>query len=88
MGVKANTKMAEELMTAMEDKCEKVNFSLTFPEVFDDLYSVDADFEMVAPNTIQHVRVFYRQNVVTKSFAAIFANHCLEFVNLQYVISH
>ena len=73
-GVVANTKMAEELMGVFEDRFEKVNCSLTFPEVFDNLQSVDANFEMAASNTIQNLRFFYSKFVMTKSKGVIFAN--------------
>ena len=50
--VKAKTKMIQEISDIMLKKFEKINFSLTIPNVFDDMYSGDATFEMSASNTI------------------------------------
>ena len=47
------------------------------PQAFDHLKGEDASFEMVTSNTIQPVRLCYRQNIITHSVAMIFVStHC------------
>ena len=52
----------------------KETFTVDFPSCFDGLKGDDANFEMVASNTIQPLRLPYSFNVVTKSEAVIFLN--------------
>ena len=65
-----------EIIDAMFQKCELVNYTVTFPNVFEDLYSADANFEMVASNTIIPCKIFQIHNIVTNKIAVIFVNGC------------
>ena len=68
--------MVKEITENMLEKYETVNFSLTFPQVFEDLYSDDANFEMASSNTVQPLKIFYRHNIVTHKIGAVFVNGC------------
>ena len=72
--VKADTRMIKDIADTMLEKYEKIHFTLTFPDVLDDLFSGDATFEMSASNTIQPLKIFYIHNVVTHSTAIIFVD--------------
>ena len=52
----------------------KKTFTVDFPTCFDGMKGDDANFEMVASNTLQPMRLPYSFNVVTKSEAVIFLN--------------
>ena len=69
-----------EIIDAMFQKCELVNYTVTFPNVFEDLYSADANFEMVASNTIIPCKMFQIHNIVTNKIAVVFVNGC----NFEY----
>ena len=56
------------------NKYDRINLSIQFPLVFEQLKGTDADFEMVTSNTIQPIKLLYQYNVVKKKFAAIFVN--------------
>ena len=73
-GVKANTKMVKEFTKTMLEKYEMINFSLTFSEVFENLHSNDANFEMASSNTTQPLKIFYRYNIVTDKIAVVFVS--------------
>ena len=75
MGVNANTDMAREISDIFLDRYEKRFFTLTIPACFDDLFSKDANIEMVASNTIQPLQLVFRHNVVTHSIGLIFVNY-------------
>ena len=47
---------------------------MEFPACFDELRGNDVQFEMVASNSLQSVRLAYSHNVVTQSVAIIFVN--------------
>ena len=47
---------------------------MTLVECFDDLKGSDANFEMVASNTIQPLRLMYKHNIATKTVAKIFVS--------------
>ena len=51
-GVKIDTKMVEDITSALELSYSKVTFSLDFPDCFEALKSSDANLEMVASNTL------------------------------------
>lgn len=56
----------------MLGKIEKVNLSLTIPQVFDDMHSEDASIEMISSSTIKSVKIYFKPNVVNKTKALIF----------------
>ena len=66
--------MVKEFTKTMLEKCETMNFSLTFSEVFENLHSNDANFEMASSNTIQPLKIFYRYKIVTDKIAVVFVS--------------
>ena len=65
--------MMAEIAKRMENRFDKNSFFLSIPKMFDDMVGVDADFEMIASQTLQHLKLEYKHNIVTKSIAIIFA---------------
>ena len=53
---------------------DKTTFSVQFIDCFDDLKGSDANFEMVASNTLQPVRLIYSHNIATSKIAVIFSS--------------
>ena len=66
--------MIQDVTDAMNLSYNKINFSLDFPQCFDDLKGRDANFENIASNTMQNLRLLLQENVVTHSWATIFVN--------------
>ena len=66
--------MVKEFTETLLEKLEFANYSVTIPEVFDDLYSADANFETATSNTIQSLKIFYKFNIVTHKIAVVFVN--------------
>ena len=66
--------MVREFTKTMLEKYETVNFTLTLSQVFEDLYSADANFEMASSNTVQPLKMFYRYNIVTHKIGVIFVH--------------
>ena len=62
--------MVKDITKALNRSYEKKTFSLKFPQAFDFL----PDIEKVSSSTLQPMRLFYKHNVVTESFAVIFVN--------------
>ena len=56
------------------DDFDKSTFAVKFPECFDDLKGSDANFEMVASQTLQPVKMFYCHNIITNTRAVVFVN--------------
>ena len=75
LGVAANTDMAKEISEIFSVRYEKKFFTLHVPSCFDDLFSKDANIEMVASNTIQPLRLTYCHNTVTFAIGIIFINY-------------
>ena len=73
-GVNMDTEMVNEIAAVMNSKLDKTNFFIKLPDVFDKLKSKDAKFEMVVSGTIQPLKLFYSENVITHSKAVIFVN--------------
>ena len=44
--------MVKELADTLIEKLELTNYSSTFPQILDNMYSADANFEMISSNTI------------------------------------
>ena len=53
---------------------DKTTFCVQYISCFDDLKGSDANFEMVASNTLQPVRLIYNHNIATTKIAAIFVH--------------
>ena len=68
--------MVKVISDTLIEKLEPINYSSTFPDVLDDLYSTDANFEMISSNTIQPLKIFYLLNIVTHQIAIIFVHGC------------
>ena len=50
-GVKADTKMIDDLVENLF-KYNKIDFSIQFPKIFDDMTGTDANFECIRSNTL------------------------------------
>ena len=74
MGVNAKTEMIKDISDIMINRFEKVTFSVLIPRAFDDMKGKDVNFEMVASNTLQPLRLIYSHNIVTRSIATIFVH--------------
>ena len=71
-GVWAKTKMVKDISRALITQRDKIEASVFIPTVFEYLQSSDASFETAQSNQLQHLRLFYSKNVVTKSIGIIF----------------
>ena len=78
-GVNADTKLVNEISDILLNRYSRDSLELQIPRCFDDLYSVDAEFEMAISNTTQPLRLVYINNVVTRKAGLIFIN------NLYYI---
>ena len=58
----------------MESRINEINFYIELPLIFDHLRGQDTDIEMVLSNTLQPLRLFYSENIVSHSRAVIFVN--------------
>ena len=72
LGLVADTSMAAEISEVLTERYEKKFFTLDIPSCFDDLFSKDANIEMVASNTIQPLHLVYNHNAVTYATGVIF----------------
>ena len=63
-----------DVVDLLLQRYNRVTFSVQFPQCFDDLKGRDANFEMVASNTLQPLKLVYNYNVVTRKVARIFVN--------------
>ena len=72
LGVLAKTKMVYDITHALTHKYDQETLICEFPTVFDDLKGSDTNFEMVASNTMQTLKLFYRYNIVASSTAVVF----------------
>ena len=52
-GVLADTRMVKEISQIFQTRYDKEKFILPIPDVFEDLESSDANFEMIVSNTLQ-----------------------------------
>ena len=66
--------MVQEVIEVLEHRFDPNTLLLQIPTAFDYLKGQDADFEMVTSNTIQPLRIEYRDNIVTESVAVVFVN--------------
>ena len=72
--VKADTNMVNEIVDAMNTRFSTETLTLEIPDVFENLSSRDAKFEMAISNSIQPLKLFYDHQVVTDSIAFVFVN--------------
>ena len=63
--------MMQEISTTLVHSYDKNTFQLTIPKCFDALYSVDANFEMSASNTLQPLKLVYSYKIITSAKAII-----------------
>ena len=76
-GVLADTQMVKDVLKILVEDFDRVTFTVQFVSCFDDLKGSDANFEMIQSNTIQPVRLEYKDNFATKTLAVLFAfNKC------------
>ena len=73
-GVLANTKMVMDAVHILTTQFDRTTFTVTLVECFDDLKGSDANFEMVASNTLQQLKMVYCHNIATETVAVIFSN--------------
>ena len=66
--------MVKDVVRILLEDYSRTNFSIQIPDCFDILKGTDANFELVAASTMQPVRVYYTNNIVTKSIAIIFGH--------------
>ena len=52
--------MVKEFTETLLEKFEFANYSVTIPQVFEDLYGADANFETATSNTIQPLKIFFK----------------------------
>ena len=52
MGVLAKTTMIKDIVDVFLNRFDRSTFSVLVPDIFDDLKGKDANFEMVASNTL------------------------------------
>ena len=83
LGVLANTKMIDDVTDALLHKYDKESLTCEFPSVFDDLAGSDTNFEMVASNTMQTLKLFYSHNIVSKSTGVVFVQPKLDSDDLE-----
>ena len=81
-GVLAETKMVYDVVKILLEEYDRTTFAVQFTDCFNDLKGSDANFEMVASNTLQPVKMFYRNNIATSSAAAIFVHN--KAISLPY----
>ena len=81
IGVDAETKMVQDVCDAFLKKFDREQLTCDFPEIFQDLQGTDTNFELVTSATLQTLRLFYKDNFITKSLAVIFENSKLERKN-------
>ena len=72
--VNKDTKMIEEVSSIVLNRYEKRNFGLSVPRCFDDIKSVDANFEITQSNRLQPLILFYEHNIVTEKVCVIFVH--------------
>ena len=72
--VKADTNMVSEIVDAINTRFSTEDLTLLVPDIFENLTSQDAKFEMAISNTVQPLKLFYQHQVVTDSIAYVFVN--------------
>ena len=70
--VKADTNMVKDIADAFNTRFSTEDLTLLIPDVFENLISKDAKFEMAISNTVQPLKLFYDHQVITDSVAYIF----------------
>jgi len=81
-GVLAKTQMVPDVCKILLEEYDRTTFCVQFTSCFDDLKGSDANFEMVASNTLQPVKMFWSHNIVASSAAVIFVH--TKAINLPY----
>ena len=66
--------MIMDVVQVMDKDYDHRYFSIQLIDCFDDLVGRDANFEIVASQTLQPVKLHFSHNVVTESIAVIFLN--------------
>ena len=74
LGVLADTTMVKDVVDILLVRYNRRTFAVQFPNCFDDLKGNDANFEMVASNTLQPLLLEYTYNKTEKEIALIIAN--------------
>ena len=59
--------MMHEINATLIRSYDKNTFQLQIPECFDALYSVDANFEMSASNTLQPLKIVYNYYIISNA---------------------
>ena len=66
--------MIKDVVKIFTEDYSRESFTLTLPSCFDNLSSSDANFEMVASNELQPLRLVYKKNIASKTIACIFVH--------------
>ena len=74
LGVLADTTMVKDVVDILLVRYNRRTFAVQFPNCFDDLKGNDANFEMVASNTLQPILLEYSYNKTVKEIALIIVN--------------
>jgi hypothetical protein len=78
-GVRADTQMNKNLADTILKgfEMDQATFQIQFPKVFENQKGSDVNFEAVASNTLQKLKLEYEVNVMDRKDAWIFVNSCI-----------
>ena len=71
-GVKANTTMIKDILNALINSADRINFTVLLPQALDQLKGNDASFETASSSTLQPLKLYYVKGVATKSLGIVF----------------
>ena len=77
-GVKANTTMIKDILNALINSADRINFTVLLPQALEQLKGNDASFETACSSSIQTVKLYYNLNVVTKSLGLVLYHNSLQ----------
>ena len=70
-GVKANTTMVKDILKALMQSADRINYMVLLPQALDQLKGTDASFEAASSSSLQTLKLYYVSNVVTKSLGLV-----------------
>ena len=66
--------MIMDVVGILISEYSRETFTVEFVKCFDDLKGSDANFEMIQSNTLQPVKLVYKDNIASKTIACIFVH--------------
>ena len=78
--------MIMDVVKILEEDFSRETFTVEFVDCFDDLKGTDANFEMIASNTIQPLRLPYKGNIAKKRTACIFVHTKSKDLNYEQAL--